>query len=96
MQVRPDRRLDTATFRAGIPVVSEPRHDAAERLGARIEARPAGMVLEAGERAPFSRIELALQEDVADHPALACDRLVRKEPCARHERAVAAAVAPAE
>jgi hypothetical protein len=55
------------------------------------------MVLEArqGSRRR-ARLELASEEHVADHAALACNGLVGKQPCAGHERAVAATVAPAE
>ena len=38
------------------------------------------MVLEAGERPPLTRLELALQQHVADHPPLAGDRVQREEP----------------
>ena len=63
----------------GLAVVPEPVHDPAERLGAGVEQRPARVVLEARERPPLARLELALEQDVADHPRLARDRLVREE-----------------
>ena len=54
------------------------------------------MVLEAGEWPDSARLELALEEHVADHPRRARNGLVAEEPGARHQRAVAAAVSPPE
>ena len=55
------------------------------------------MVLEAGDRPPLAGHELALEQDVADHPPLARDRLVREEADARAARvAVAVEIAAAE
>ena len=54
------------------------------------------MVLEAGDRRPHPRLELALDQDVADHAPLAGDRVERQEADAGHLLAVAAAVAAAE
>ena len=76
----PTARPDAAALQAALAVVPEPGDDAAERLRAGVEARPAGVVLEARERAPHAGLELALEQDVADHPPLAGDRLEREEP----------------
>ena len=54
------------------------------------------MVLEAGDRPPLAGDELALEQDVADHPLLPGEGLVREEADARHRVAVAAQVATAE
>ena len=65
------------------PSLPKPGHDAAERLGARVQQRPAGVVLEAGHRAPLARIELALEQHVADHPPLPGDGDEREDARAR-------------
>ena len=54
------------------------------------------MVLEAGDRPSLTRDELALEQDVADHPLLAGHGLVREEADPRHRVAVAAEVAAPE
>ena len=82
MQVRAERAPDAAALEAGRAVVAEAGDHAPERLGARVEDRPAGVVLEARERACLA-VELALEQDVADHPALAGDRLEREDAGAR-------------
>ena len=92
----PTRAADAAALEARLAVVAEARDDAAERLAPGVEARAAGVVLEAGERPALAGLELALEQDVADHPPLARDRLVREEPDAGHVDAVAVAVAAAE
>ena len=96
MQVRPDRAADADALVARLAVVPEAGDDAPERLRARIEPRPAGVVLEAGDRPSLTRDELALEQDVADHPLLAGEGLVREEADARHRVAVAAQVAAPE
>ena len=73
----------------GRAVVAEARDHAAERLGAVVEERSPGVVLEARERLAGRRVELALEQHVADHPPLAGDRLVREErrrPASRSRR----------
>ena len=75
----------------------KPASDAPERLGAVLEHRAAGVVLEAGQRAPLAGLELALEQDVADHPPLAGDRVQRQQPDARQLVAALVAVeAPEE
>ena len=54
------------------------------------------MVLESGHRPAFPGVELALDEDVADHPAVAGDRLVREQADARLLDAVGVEVEAAE
>src|SRR5207248_10999128 len=66
--VRSERAAEPTARGARPAVVPEPRHDAAERLGALVEYRPAGMVLEAGKRPAVARLELAFEQHVADHP----------------------------
>ena len=46
--------------------------------------------------AAFTRLELAFEQHVADHPSVARDRLVGEEPDARHDVTVAPSVAAAE
>jgi hypothetical protein len=96
MEVRPHRGADARAFVAALAVVPEPRYDSAERLGAIIQPRDTGVVLEARERPANARLELAVEEAVADHPALARDRLQRKEPRAGQLRATPAAIETAE
>ena len=96
MQVRPDGTADTDSLVARLAVVPEARDDAPERLGARIQPRAPGMVLEAGDRSPLTGDELAFEQDVADHPLLAGHGLVWEEADPRHRVAVAAQVAAPE
>ena len=65
---------------AALAVVPEPGDDAAERLRAGVEDRPAGMVLEPRQRPTPARLELALDQHVADHPARPRDRVERQKP----------------
>ena len=58
---------------------SEVTADVAERLGARVENRSPGVVLEACERLAGPR---ALEQDVADHPLLTRDGVQRQQACA--------------
>ena len=83
MQVRAERAAGAAALVAALAVVAEAGHDAAERLGTLVEQRAARVVLEAGERAPLAGLELALEQDVADHPPLAGDRVQREQADAR-------------
>src|SRR5436190_16733124 len=83
VEVRPDRAADTTALIAARAVVAEPGHDAAERLGALVEDRPAGVVLEARERLPPAGLQLALEEHVPDHAPRACDRVEREQADAR-------------
>ena len=92
----PTARPSAAALEAALAVVAEAGDDAAERLGAGVEPRAAGVVLEARERAALARLELALEQHVADHPPLAGDRLERQQADAGHVLAVEAAVAAAE
>jgi len=76
VQVGADCPPDPAALEAALPVVPEPGHHATERGRTEVEARPPRMVLEAGKRPPQARLELALEQDIADHPPLARHRLV--------------------
>ena len=96
MEVRADHAPGAAALVPALAVVPEAGDDASERLGAGVETRAAGVVLEAGERLPLTRLELALEEHVADHPLVSGDRLEREEADARHVLAVEALVAAAE
>src|SRR4029079_6463726 len=90
VEVRPDRPTDPASLEPRRAVIAVAGHAAPERLGAVVEDRPAGMVLEAGDRASATLRQRALQEDVADHPRVARYRLVGEEPDALQPRSVAA------
>jgi hypothetical protein len=96
VQIRPDRALEPAPLEAAAAVVAEARDHPAERLGAGIEPRATCMVLEAGDRARHTGLELCLDQHVADHAALARDGLQWEQPDARHVLAVEAAVAASE
>ena len=78
MEVGADRAAGAAALVAALAVVAEARDHAPERLGALVEERAAGVVLEAGQRAPLAGLELALEQDVADHAPLAGDGLQRE------------------
>src|SRR2546425_5655222 len=68
VEVGADRPAEPAALVTTLSVVAEPGHDAAQRLGAGVEDRPPGVVLEAGERPLRAGLELAFEQDVADHP----------------------------
>ena len=89
-------RAGAAALEAALAVVPEAGEHASERLGAGVEARASRVVLEARQRPLLAGLELALDQHVADHAALARDGLEREEPDARHLLAVEAAVAAAE
>ena len=83
VEIRADRAAGAAALEAALAVVAEAGDDAAERLGARIEQRPAAWFSKPASVA-VARLELALEQHVADHPPLARDRLERQQPDARH------------
>src|SRR5713226_3904317 len=96
VEVRADGSADPRSLVAALTVVAEAGDHAAERLGPRVEARTAHMVLEPGEGATHTSLELALEQDVADHAPLAGRGLERQQTGTRHVLAVKAAVAAAE
>src|SRR6266704_3152222 len=97
MKVRPHCAPDAAAFPAALAVIAEARHDPAERLRTGIKARPSGVVLEARERTAHAGLELALQEDVADHAGFAGGGVEREDADSRQVGAVKIAVrAPQE
>jgi hypothetical protein len=79
VQIRPERVADAGSFDAVLAVVPEARDNASKRLCALVEIRPAGVVLEAGERSALPGVELAFEQDVADHATLAGDGVMGKE-----------------
>src|SRR4051812_15992784 len=96
VEVRADGTAEAAALEAGAAVVPEPVDHAAQRLGALVQVRAAGMVLEAGERLLETRLELALEQDVADHAPVAGNGLVREDAGARLLASVLVAVEAAE
>src|SRR4029078_3073515 len=86
VEVGAEHAAGPAVLVAALAVAGEARHHAPERLGALLEHRAAGVVLEAGQRARLAGLELAFEQDVADHPPLARDRVEREAP---HHRALA-------
>ena len=93
VEVRADGAADAAALEAALAVVAEAVHDAAERQRALVEQRAAGVVLESGERPAGP---LAVEQDVADHAALARDRVEREEADPGQLDAVAVAVVATE
>ena len=79
MEVRPDDPAATATLETARSVVPEACYDSAQRLGTRFEHRSPRVVLEPGQRSPNSGLELAFEQDVADHPALSGNGVERKD-----------------
>src|SRR6476646_301531 len=67
VEVGADRPAEAAAFVATLSVVAEPGHDASEGLGAWIENRPPGVILEAGKGSFRPGLKLAFEQDVADH-----------------------------
>ena len=72
----PDDAAGPAALVSARAVVPEPGEHAPERLCSALEIRPAGVVLEAGQRlsGPF-----ALQQDIPDHAPLTGDGMEREE-----------------
>jgi hypothetical protein len=96
VQIGPDRAADATALRAARAVVAEARHDATERLGARVQRRSPRMVLEAGNRPALAGNELGIEQDIADHPTLACNRVQREQADAGQLLAVPEAVEAAQ
>jgi hypothetical protein len=61
VEIGPDGPLQAATFEAVLAVVAEPSNDFAEGPRSILEKRPAGVVLESGQRPRRARFELALE-----------------------------------
>ena len=93
MQVRPVDAAEPAALEPRAAVVAEACEHPAERRGARVELGAARVVLEAGKRPAGP---LALEQHVADHPALTGDRLQRQQPDAGELLAVAIPVEASE
>src|SRR4029453_2434624 len=96
VQIRPDRAADATALVPAFAVVPEPGEDPAERLRAHVQHRAAGVVFEPGQGSHPPRLELALEQHVADHPSLPGDGVMREEPDARTLGAVPLAVEAAE
>jgi hypothetical protein len=96
MEVRTDCIFDPAALVARVSIVSEARHDLAEGRRTVVENRPAGVVLEASGRPALAGFELALDEDISDHAALAGNRMQGKDARTRLISARAVAVEPTE
>src|SRR5690348_5462961 len=93
VQIGAVRALVAAALEARLPVVPEPKDDPAERLGAVVQDGAARVVLEAGQGLTGPR---ALEKHVADHAALAGDRVERKQPDPRELHAGDVAVVSPE
>src|SRR5262245_57723197 len=59
VEVRPEGAADAAALEPAVTVVPEAGDHAAERLRAGVETRAPGVVLEACERPPLARLQLA-------------------------------------
>jgi hypothetical protein len=71
MKVRADGSSDAAALPAALAVVPKAGDNPAEGLGARVERRSPGVILESRQGAVHAGLELALEQDVADHARLA-------------------------
>src|SRR5262249_60217077 len=80
---------------AVVPLPAAVAH-AASRLRPLVEERAARVVLEPGQRAALTRLELALEQHVADHPSLARDGVQREQAHAGQLVAALVAVEAAE
>ena len=96
MEVGADRAADADALVARLAVVPEPGDDAAERLGAGIEPGSARMVLETRDGSALAGHELAFEQDVADHPPLARNGVVREEADAGEQLALLVDIAAAK
>src|SRR5262249_45092811 len=96
VQVGANGATEPAALVAALTVVAEAGYDAPKRFRARIEDRPAGVVLESGQRLLRGRLELALEQNVADHAPGAGDRVERQEADARQLLAALVAIEAAE
>src|SRR6266550_3667116 len=96
VEIRPDRRPDAAALPAALAVVAEPGNDAAEWLCFRIQACPSRVILEARKRAADTGLELALEQNVADHAPVAGDRVEGEEADPGQVSTVKVAVGAAE
>ncbi len=96
MEVRADRAAHAAALPTALAVVPEPGHHPAQCLRAGIEPRPAGVVLEARERSPHAGLELALEQDVPDHPPVPRDRVEGEDAHTWELRSAEVAIRPAE
>jgi hypothetical protein len=79
VQVRPERPPGATALEAALAVVAEARDDPSQRFCPLVEVRTAGVVLEAGQRSSHSRLQLAPEQYVPDHPPLAGQRVQREE-----------------
>ena len=82
-----------AAFEPALAVVAEPVDDTAERKRTCFELRTSGVILESRKRPAGP---LAVEQDVADHPSLAGDRVQRQQPDPRQLDAVTVAIEAAE
>ena len=96
VEIRADGVAEAAPFEPRLAVVPEACDDATERLRTVVEDRPARVVLEARDRLPPARVELALEKHVSDQSPVPGDRVQRKHACARLLRARSVAIEPAE
>lgn len=96
VQVGADRTPHATTFESRLSVVPEPVEHPSERLGTWIETGLPGVVLESRDRPALTRLELTLEEHVADHSRGARDGLMGEEADARHQRTVTPSISTAE
>jgi hypothetical protein len=79
VEVRAHRSAESAALAAVLAVVPKACEHASEWLGPLVEEGPPSVVLETRESAPLSGIQLALEENVADHAPFTGDGVVREE-----------------
>src|SRR5215210_4609551 len=79
LRQQPIRKPRVAGEQRTVEVGADGSSDAAERLGADVQMRAAGVVLEAGERPLDAGLELALDQAIADHACAAGDGVKRED-----------------
>src|SRR5580765_847699 len=93
VQIGADRSTHATALEAALAVVAQAVDDTPERERSLVEPRPPGMILEPSERATCP---VAVEQHIADHPALAGDRVEREEADAGELGTVALAVGTPE
>jgi hypothetical protein len=96
VEVGTDGTLDATPFVAVLAVVPKAGDHSSERLGAGIQVGPARVILEPGQGSTRPSLELAFEEDVADHAPVAGHGRVGEEPRAGKLDAGAIPVKPSE
>jgi hypothetical protein len=79
VEVGPEESAYTTAFEAALAVVAEAGDDTPEWIGSWIEPGSTDVVFETGKRSSDPGLELALEQHVADHASVPCDRVEREQ-----------------